>query len=98
MHYRVIVRVLTPLIHCSCNESLVFDSTFVHFSPKAMGKLPIGFIGVKMGYLVDVECTSNSRDIGLVKCTPLTGRKDTLSVYSNFFQRAKILKINFDEY
>ena len=71
MRYRVIVQVLIPLIHCSRSESLISDSTSVHFILGAFDDLPMGSIDVKMGYLVDVECTSSNRYIQPAESTQL---------------------------
>ena len=46
MHLRVIVWILTSLIHCGRDKSLVFDSIYVHHSPRAFGGSPLGSLGV----------------------------------------------------
>ena len=47
MHPRVIVWTLTPLIHYDHDKSLVFDSIYVHYSPRAFGGPPLGSLGVR---------------------------------------------------
>ena len=87
-------QVLIPLIRCSGSESLVFYSTFVHFSLRAFGEFPIGLICVKMEYLIDVECTSCKRYIRPVEGTPSIGRKVHYQLIVTFSNKPKFW--NFD--
>ena len=87
MHYRVIARVLTPLIGYSHGKSLVFDSTIVHFNPKAFGKLPIDFLRVINGYLV--EYPSSNRYSQPVKWYRSTSQKEHYLWILNFSNGAK---------
>ena len=71
----VMVQVLTLFTLRSHGKNLIFGSILVHFSPRSFEELPLGFFGVKIGYLAELECTISNRYIRPVKCTPLTGRK-----------------------